>query len=225
MRNSGIEAILNADNFERIFYGLAVTMKIALISLIFSIVFGVLLGLVMTVKNRIIRFLTKMYVEFNRIMPQLVTLFLVYFGLSHTFGLNFSAETSAIIVFTMWGVAEIGELVRSLTTSVPKIQHESAEALGLTKKQTFGYIILPQIFKPLLPGVINLATRMIKTTSLVVLIGVVEILKTSQQIIEANRYTAPDAALWLYGFVFMLYFLVCWSISLIAKRLEFKFKN
>jgi polar amino acid transport system permease protein len=53
-------------------------------------------------------------------MPQLVTLFLVYFGLSRTFGFNFSAETSTVIVFTMWGVAEIGELVRGLVTSCAK---------------------------------------------------------------------------------------------------------
>lgn len=225
MQNSGIDVILNADNFVRILEGLVVTIRIALASMTFSIALGILLGLVMTIKNRITRFLTKIYVEFNRIMPQLVTLFLVYFGLSRAFGLNFSGETSAVIVFTMWGTAEIGELVRGLVTSVPKIQYESAEALGLTKGQTFGYVILPQIFKPLLPGVINLATRMIKTTSLVVLIGVVEVLKTFQQIIEANRYKTPDAAFWMYGFVFMLYFFVCWPISLIAKRLELKFKN
>ncbi|MDR0690536.1 MAG: amino acid ABC transporter permease, partial [Streptococcaceae bacterium] len=205
MQNSGIDVILNADNFVRILEGLVVTIRIALASMTFSIALGILLGLVMTIKNRITRFLTKIYVEFNRIMPQLVTLFLVYFGLSRAFGLNFSGETSAVIVFTMWGTAEIGELVRGLVTSVPKIQYESAEALGLTKGQTFGYVILPQIFKPLLPGVINLATRMIKTTSLVVLIGVVEVLKTFQQIIEANRYKTPDAAFWMYGFVFMLY--------------------
>jgi polar amino acid transport system permease protein len=225
VRNSGIDVILNADNFVRILEGLVVTIRIALASMTFSIVLGILLGLVMMIKNRLTRCLTKIYVELNRIMPQLVTLFLVYFGLSRAFGLNFSGEVSAVIVFTMWGTAEIGELVRGLVTSVPKIQYESAEALGLTKGQTFGYIILPQIFKPLLPGVINLATRMIKTTSLVVLIGVVEVLKTSQQIIEASRYKAPDAAFWMYGFVFMLYFLVCWPISLVARRLELKFKN
>jgi polar amino acid transport system permease protein len=66
---------------------------------------------------------------------------------------------------------------------------------------------------------------MIKTTSLVVLIGVVEILKTSQQIIEINRYKVPDVSFWIYGFVFMLYFLVRWPISLLAKCLELKFKN
>jgi len=225
VQNSGIDVILNADNFVRILKGLIVTIRIALTSMAFSIALGILLGLVMTIKNRVTRCLTKIYVEFNRIMPQLVTMFLVYFGLSRAFGLNFSGETSAVIVFTMWGTAEIGELVRGLVISVPKIQYESAEALGLTKGQTFGYVILPQIFKPLLPGVINLATRMIKTTSLVVLIGLVEVLKTSQQIIEANRYKTPDAAFWIYGFVFMLYFLICWPISLIAKRLELKFKN
>ena len=77
----------------------------------------------------------------------------------------------------------------------------------------------------LIPLAINLTTRMIKTTSLIVLIGVVEVMKVAQQIIEANRYTAPDAALWIYGTIFFLYFIVCWPISLLAGRLEKKWKD
>lgn len=220
MQNSGIDVILNANNILRILEGLWVTVKIALISMIFSIALGILLGLIMTIKNKVTRCLCRIYVEFNRIMPQLVTLFLVYFGLARTGRLNLSGESSAIIVFAMWGTAEIGELVRGLLINVPKIQYESAEAIGLTRSQTFGYIILPQVLRPLLPGVVNLTTRMIKTTSLVVLIGVVEVLKTSKQIIETNRHNSPDASFWLYGLVFLLYFITCWPISLLAKRLE-----
>ena len=70
------------------------------------------------------------------------------------------------------------------------------------------------------PLTINLATRMIKTTSLVVLIGMTEVLKVGKQIIDANRFTHPTAALWVYGVIFLLYFLACWPISLLAKKLE-----
>jgi len=76
-----------------------------------------------------------------------------------------------------------------------------------------------------IPLAINLTTRMIKTTALIVLIGVVEVLKTGQQIIEANRYTAPTAALWIYGTIFFLYFFTCWPISILAGRLERKWQN
>ena len=63
---------------------------------------------------------------------------------------------------------------------------------------------------------------MIKTTSLVVLIGIVEMMKVGQQIIDANRFEYPTAALWIYGVIFLLYFFTCWPISRFAKRLERK---
>lgn len=114
----------------------------------------------------------------------------------------------------------MGDLVRSALISIPPHQYESGKALGLDGMQIYRYIVVPQTLRRLIPLAINLTTRMIKTTSLIVLIGVVEVLKVAQQIIEANRYTVPDSALWIYGAVFFLYFIVCWPISLLAKRLE-----
>ena len=99
-------------------------------------------------------------------------------------------------------------------------QCESASALGLQRKQIYLYVILPQAIRRLIPLSINLVTRMIKTTGLVLMIGVVEILKVAQQIIEANRMTSPNAAFGVYPTVFVLYFIVCWSISLLARKLE-----
>ena len=109
--------------------------------------------------------------------------------------------------------------------SIPKHQYESGAALGLENMQIYRYIIIPQTIRRLIPLAINLATRMIKTTSLIVLIGVVEVLKVGQQIVEANRYTVPDSALWIYATIFFLYFIVCWPISFLASRLEKKWKN
>ena len=83
-------------------------------------------------------------------------------------------------------------------------------------------MIIPQTLRRLIPQAINLATRMIKTTSLIMLIGVVEVLKVAQQIIENARYDAPQAAVGIYAVVFFLYFIVCWPISLAAGKLEKK---
>ena len=99
-------------------------------------------------------------------------------------------------------------------------QYESAEALGLTGMQSYRYIILPQVVRRLIPLSINLITRMIKTTSLVLMIGVVEVLKVAQQIIEANRMSSPNAAFGIYLTVLFIYFIACWPISLLAKYLE-----
>ena len=119
----------------------------------------------------------------------------------------------------------MGDLVRGALISIPKHQYESGAALGMENAQIYRYIIIPQTLRRLIPLAINLATRMIKTTSLIVMIGVVEVLKVGQQIIEANRYTVPDSALWIYVTIFFMYFLVCWPVSMLAGRLEKKWKN
>lgn len=225
MQDLGIRVLFMGNNFLRLLGGLWITLKISLISVALSVVLGILLGMVMTMKHPVTRCVTRFYLEFIRIMPQLVLLFLVYFGLTKSFGINLSGQVSAVIVFTLWGTAEMGDLVRGALISIPKHQYESGAALGLTGAEIYRYIIIPQTLRRLLPLAINLATRMIKTTSLIVLIGVVEVLKVAQQIIEANRYTVPDSALWIYGTIFFLYFLACWPVSLLASWLERRWKN
>lgn len=220
MQDSGLQVLFQGNNLWRLFQGLLVTINISLLSIVFSIVFGFLFGFVMTSRFRIVRVLAQIYLEFIRIMPQLVLLFLVYFGLARTFNLNLSGEVAALIVFSMWGIAEMGDLVRGALTSLPKHQFESGLTLGLTKTQLFIYVIIPQILRRLLPQAVNLMTRMIKTTSLIVLIGVVEVVKVGQQIIEANRLTVPSAAIWIYGLIFLMYFAVCFPISRLSMYLE-----
>ena len=129
---------------------------------------------------------------------------------------------SSIIVFSFWGTAEMSDLVRGALISIPRHQYESAEALGMTRLQLYRYIIVPQTLRRLIPLSINLVTRMIKTTSLVMMIGVVEVLKVGQQIIEANRKSSPNAAFGVYAAVFLLYFISCWPISMFSKYLERK---
>lgn len=225
MQDLGISVLFQGRNFIRLLEGLWITVGISLISVAISIVLGIILGAIMTVKNPLIKWITKIYLEFVRIMPQLVLLFIVYFGVTKAFGIHLSGELSAIIVFSVWGTAEMGDLVRGALLSIPKHQYESGRAIGLTTIQIFGYIIIPQTIRRLLPLAINLVTRMIKTTSLIALIGVVEIVKVGQQIIESYRLSVPSAALWVYGVIFFMYFLVCYPISRLATKLENKWRD
>lgn len=220
MPDLGINVLFMGNNFIRLLGGLWVTMKISLIAVILSVPLGILFGMFMTVKNPFCKAVSRVYLEFIRIMPQLVLLFIAYFGVTRAFGINLSAEFSAILVFTLWGTAEMGDLVRGALISIPKHQYDSAFALGMTAVQTFIYIVVPQTMRRLIPLTINLTTRMIKTTSLVVIIGITEVLKVGKQIIDANRFAYPTAALWVYGVIFLLYFLACWPISILAKKLE-----
>ena len=224
MPDLGLEVLWKGKNAARLLAGLWTALRISLISVVISIPLGILLGALMTRRNPIVRAVLRLYLEFIRIMPQMVLLFLAYFGTTRAFGWDLSGETASIIVFTLWGTAEMSDLVRGALISIPKHQYESGEALGLTRAQTYLYIIIPQPVRRLLPLSINLITRMIKTTSLILMIGVVEVLKVSQQIIEANRTASPNAAFGVYLTVFVLYFLACWPISLLARHLEKKWR-
>ena len=220
MPDLGLEVLFKGRNFARILEGLGVALRISLISVTISIFAGILVGLLMTWKNPISRAITRCYLEIVRIMPQMVLLFIVFFGTTRVFGWNLSGELSAVIVFSFWGTAEMGDLVRGAIISIPNHQYESAAALGLTGMQTYRFVVLPQTVRRLIPLSINLITRMIKTTSLVLMIGVVEVMKVGQQIIEANRMSSPNAAFGVYLTIFLLYFFACWPISLLARYLE-----
>ena len=220
MPDLGLEVLFKGRNFIRLLEGLGVALRISLISVIISILAGIVVGMLMTWKNPVSRAITRCYLEIVRIMPQMVLLFIVFFGTTKAFGWNLSGELSAVIVFSFWGTAEMGDLVRGAVISIPQHQFESAYALGLTDIQTYQYVVLPQTVRRLIPLSINLITRMIKTTSLILMIGVVEVLKVAQQIIEANRMSSPNAAFGVYLTVFLLYFLACWPFSLLARYLE-----
>lgn len=220
MHSLGIDVLFKGTNMLRLLKGLWVSVEISLISVVISIILGLVVGVLMTSPNKVIKAILRIYLETVRIMPQMVLLFIVYFGTTRVFGINISAELSALIVFAFWGTAEMGDLVRGSIKSIPKIQYESAYALGLNKFQVHYHIIFPQTLRRLIPLSINLVTRMIKTTSLVMMIGIVEVLKVAQQIIEANRRSSPNAAFGVFAVVFLLYFAVCWPISRLAASLE-----
>jgi polar amino acid transport system permease protein len=225
MQEWGISVLFEGQNLFRLVEGLSVSIRIAAVSIAFSAVFGVLLGILMTSRYRLIRYGCRLYLEAIRIIPTLVWLFLFYFSLTKIMHFHLSAELASDIVFSLWGTAEMGDLVRGAITSMPKHQTDSGFAIGLTRLQVYRYIIIPQALRRLIPSAINLATRMIKTTSLVVLIGVVEVLKVGQQIIEVSILKNPTASFWVYGCIFFLYFIICYPVSLFSKKLETKWQQ
>ena len=220
MPDLGLNVIFKGKNAVRLLGGMGVALRISLIAVVISIPLGIPVGILMTFKNPILKAVLRVYLEIIRIMPQLVLLFIVFFGSTRVIGVDISGDLAAVIVFSLWGIAEMGDLVRGAIISIPKHQYESGEALGLSKRQIFVYIIIPQTIKRLVPLSINLITRMIKTTSLVLMIGVVEVIKVAQQIIEANRTASPNAAFGVYLAVFLMYFIACTPISMLARYLE-----
>ena len=198
----GFEILLKGNNMIRLLQGVWVALRISLISVVLSMAFGILLGMIMTSKNRIIQAVTRVlsgdraYHATAGIVIHCI--FWSYQGNGNQYGRRNRINHCICIL----GTAEMADLVRGSLLSVPKIQYESSEALGLDQRQTYQYVIIPQIIRRMIPLSINLITRMIKTTSLVMMIGIVEVLKVGQQIIEANRKTAPNAAFAIFATVF-----------------------
>lgn len=216
----GFELLFQGSNLSRLLNGLWITAEIAFVSVFFASILGIVFGVIMTSKNMVVKTISRLYLEFIRIIPLLVLLFLAYFGLAKWFDVHLDGVTVCILVFVFWGTAEMGDLIRGALTSIEKHQIESAYALGLTPLQTFIYILLPQSLKRVTPSAINLFTRMVKTSSLAMLIGVVEVIKVGQQIIEHSLFSNQSAALWIYGVIFGLYFVSCYPLSLFSRYLE-----
>lgn len=225
MQNLGIRVLFEGKSIERLFGGLLITAKIAFIAIIIGSLLGILIGIIRTSKSKIIRFINRLYLELFRIIPTLVWLFIVYFGVTPVLNIELSGEFVSIIVFSLWGAAEMGDIVRGALQSLPKHQIESGKALGLGFWGLYQYILIPQALRRVLPGAINLATRMVKTTSLVILIGVTDVTKVGQQIIELSRLKVPSASFWIYGLVFVLYFIICYPLSRLSRKLETKWNS
>ena len=220
MEAFGLDVLLNGSNAVRLLAGLGTSLSVAVASLVLSVPLGLLLGVVMTSRNPAVRAVCRLYLETVRIVPQLVLLFVAFFGSTRVLRLDVSAEAASVAVFTFWGTAELGDLVRGALVSVPAAQYDAARALGLRRGQVLRLVVVPQALRRLVPQAVNLATRMVKTTSLVMMIGVVEVMKVGQQIVEANRTASPNAVFGVYGAVLLLYFLACWPLSVLASRLE-----
>ncbi|MDR2461247.1 MAG: amino acid ABC transporter permease [Deltaproteobacteria bacterium] len=204
----------------RLMEGLWITVWISMLSVGLSVLFGIPFGLLMAAKTRVVAKLMRIYLEFIRVMPILVMLFLFYYSLSRVFGINLSAYFVSVLVFTIWGAAEMADLVRASVTSLPAHQWESGRALGLSSLQVSLFIIVPQAIRRLLPGVINLTTRMIKTTPFVFFINIPDLMKVGQQIVEVAGMRNHLASVWVYGFIFFIYFIICYPISLFSRYLE-----
>ncbi|MBP6345227.1 MAG: amino acid ABC transporter permease [Neisseriaceae bacterium] len=220
MQNLGIDILLNPNHLLRLAEGLWVTIRVALIAIACSCLLGTLFGVIRTHSSPVIKWIFRLYLECFRIIPILVWLYLLYYVLAADFDINLDAYAVSIIVFSLWGAAEMSDIVRGALISLPKHQTESGLAIGLSQTQLFRYVLLPQALSHVLPAAINLSARMIMTTSLLFTLGVVEVIKVGQQIIESASLSNPLASVWIYGFIFCLYFVVCYPLAKIAQRLN-----
>ncbi|HDZ8856509.1 TPA: amino acid ABC transporter permease [Aeromonas dhakensis] len=200
--------------------GAGQTLAISLLAILLATLGGVGYGVLAQQGGRLTRVVLRVYLELFRVVPVLVWLYLFFFGLPIFFGLDIPAFWCAVLVLALWGASEVGEVVRGGLNSLARGQQEAGLALGLSRWQLYRHVLLPQALQRLTPPTINIYTRIIKTSSLAVLIGVVEVIKVGQQIIERTY-----GSLLIYGLLFLFFFLVCYPLSLVSRRLEQQWGN
>ncbi|WP_454010620.1 amino acid ABC transporter permease [Aeromonas sp. Marseille-Q7275] len=218
MVNSVTEQLMQA--LPLLAVGAGQTLAISLLAILFATLGGVAYGVLAQQGGRLTRGVLRVYLELFRVVPVLVWLYLFFFGLPIFFGLDIPAFWCAVLVLSLWGASEVGEVVRGGLKSLARGQQEAGLALGLSRWQLYRHVLLPQALQRLTPPTINIHTRIIKTSSLAVLIGVVEVIKVGQQIIERTY-----GSLLIYGLLFLFFLSVCYPLSLASRRLEQQWGN
>src|SRR6266508_2661834 len=176
--------------------GLKGTFRVSAISLTGSLVIGVLLGTLLTIRFLPSRAAIRLYIEVWRGLPILVTVFMIFFALPKLGSqFRFTAFTSASIALTLWGSAQVAEATRGAVQSIPREQQEAAAALGFGWVGRHAYVILPQALRRLLPPLVSLLVNIIQNTTLAQVIGAAELLETAERSVERLGGLQPDGSL------------------------------
>jgi polar amino acid transport system permease protein len=194
--------------------GLKVTIQVSVLVLLIGVVFGSGGGLILLYGPLFLRWLVRAYVDIIRGIPLLVLLFAVFYGLP-ALGVPISPLAAAVIGLSAFCGAHISEVIRGGIGSIPKGQTDAGKAIGLTFWQRLQYVILPQAISRILPPGVNTAVEMVKASSLVSLLSVVDLMLSIQQIVGRTRET-----LLLYGVAALLYFIINYTISTIGLIIE-----
>lgn len=210
------------ENRTFILAGLAKTLALAGVTLVFSTAIGVLLGVLAVTRFRTLRWIVRAYVELCRDVPLIVTIFFIFFGIPLVLkGIEMTPFVAVTVGLSLWGGANGAEIVRGGFAAVPRHQWESATALGLRTWQVFVFVVGPQAVKAILPPFTGLLTLLVQATSLGALVGVGEFLRVGQIIVERTTVMeGRSPAFKVYLTVLVVYFVICSTLTWLSRRLE-----
>jgi polar amino acid transport system permease protein len=218
--------------------GLKNTLIIAGVSVALSIIVGVILGTLLTIRFLPLRTAIRAYIELWRGLPIIVTIFILFFGLptlADELGieaLRLNEIKAAILGLSLWGSAQIAEATRGAVQSIPREQHEASAALGFGWLGRHVFVILPQALRRLLPPLVSLSVNIIQNSTLAQILGVAEILETAERSTERLSIPTVDPvtlevegggdnhAFEIYGAVFVLFFMISFPLTRLAACLE-----
>jgi polar amino acid transport system permease protein len=209
---------------------LPLTLKLAALAVTASLVAGLLLGTLITIKFPPLQGLIRLYIEVWRGLPILVTVLFIYWIATADVGgsrIELSPFMSGAVALSLWGSAQVAEATRGAVQSIPREQHEASAALGFGWVGRHRHVIVPQAVRRLLPPTVGLLVNVIQNTTIVALIGASEVLEAANRQFEnvtfglTGTVTAPDYAPFLiFGFVLLLFFVISFPLTLLARYLE-----
>lgn len=196
--------------------GLLVALRIAAISMVLSLIIGVMAAVGRLARVRIVAWLSTTYIEVFRATPLLLLIFFVFFGSARA-GLGFGPITAAVIALTLYNSAVVAEIVRAGILSISRGIIEASRALGLTYLQSMRYVALPMALRRMAPGVVSQLITLFKDTSLASVIGVLELSRRARVIYDTPLYNNPVEVL---AVVAMMYFIPSYLLSRLSEHLE-----
>jgi polar amino acid transport system permease protein len=208
---------MGAGEFLFLLKGLQWTLALSAIAFVTGMLTGLAVALLRTSGIRSVERTASGYIALFQGTPLLMQLFVVYYGLA-LIGLNLDAWVAVAIGFTLHASAYLGEIWRGSIEAVPRGQTEAANALGLGYVARMKDVVLPQAFRISLPATIGFLVQLIKGTSLASIVGFTELARAGS--IISNQIFQP---LLVFGIVGLLYFAICWPLSLCGARLERRF--
>ena len=202
------------DNLGSIVQAVGVTISLAFLAEIIGIVFGLAFALLKISRSRVLSSLAQVYIDFTRGTPLLVQITLIYFA-SAPIGFRFnSLFLAGLVALSLNAAAYVAEIFRAGIQSIDKGQSEAARASGLTYTQTMRYIIVPQAFRRVIPPLTNEFVTLVKDTSLVSVIGLVELLRSAREIQSETFSATPLVA------AALIYLAICLPLIYLANGLE-----
>jgi His/Glu/Gln/Arg/opine family amino acid ABC transporter permease subunit len=194
--------------------GVLVTLQVAAVTIVISLVTGTLLALARVSSVGALRLPSSAYIDVIRGIPVFLIIIFTFFGLGRA-GIVVSVAWSVTVALTIYATAQIAEIVRAGIQAVPRGQIDAARALGLNPVQTLRYVVYPQAFRMMVPALAGQYIILTKSTAIGAVIGLDEVLRRA--VILYNGYQNPLQSLFVAG---CIYFVLLFSLSRLSRRLE-----
>lgn len=201
--------------FPKLLSGMGLTLQMTAVSLLIAVFLGLFACMLKIAKWKILQFIAGIYVDVIRGTPMLVQAIFIYFGVAQLMDRTIPPFTAAIITLSLNAGAYMCEIFRSGINAVSQGQMEAARSLGMPYSKAMMKVILPQAFRIVIPSLVNQFIITLKDTSILSVIGVMELTKTAQ-IIVARNFRSFE----IYATVGVMYFVIIEILSLLSKQLE-----